>query len=259
MHITSLESYEKQFKTTEWVYNRIIKSIRKKQGLSLIRIGDGETRTLAHNDLITMEEIPHWLRYAGVNLPDVTVKRRLIMSINRADIIGLPVEDNYYFKPLMIKSIKKYNLRLATICSNRINYHLFRQGYLLKLIRFKKIIIVGRKARDSLSYFSKYAQVTAVYDLPDIDYIDIVYEKIKDNLDFELALVCAGIPAVILCPRLAFLNKVAIDLGHVIDSIVTPDEDLFKLMENWLQKNKSKPQNRSEKNDWTDQYYSTNL
>ena len=126
--------YQKKMLSTEQVFQMIKEAIRVGKGLSLIRIGDGETRAIAHNDLITMNEVPDWIRYSGVLLPDQAIKKELIASIRQADIVGLPLENYYYFKPLMLEIINKYQISLEQICPNRINYYLFNQGYLRKII-----------------------------------------------------------------------------------------------------------------------------
>lgn len=230
--------YKNELMSTKWVVNKIERALEVGEGLSLIRIGDGETRAIAHNDLISMEEIPFWLEYAGVKLPDEKIKKELIMSIKKADIVGVPIEQNKYFKPLMLRIIEKYDLELTHICHNRINYHLYTEGHLINLIQGKKIIIVGRKAEESRAYFSQYAEVKATYNLPDISFLDSTFLKIIKYKNFDIALVAAGIPAVILCPKLAFLNKVAIDLGHVVDSMITPVKDLIQLMTKWFKEQK---------------------
>ncbi len=230
--------YQKKMLSTEQVFQMIKEAIRRGKGLSLIRIGDGETRAIAHNDLITMNEVPDWIRYSGVLLPDQAIKKELIASIRRADIVGLPLENYYYFKPLMLEIINKYQISLEQSCPNRINYYLFNQGYLRKIIAGHKVIIIGRKAALSSPYFSQFATIVATYNLPNTFFVNQLFQQIKEEPAFEIALVAAGIPAVILCPMLADLKKVAIDLGHVIDGIVEPEKDLFKLMGEWLENNK---------------------
>lgn len=230
------EDYKMVLRSTQWVFSRLKEALYKGKGISLIRIGDGETRAIAHNDLISMDVIPPWLRYAGVKLPDKFLKDKLLKSIRSADIIGLPFEKDYFFKPLMLKIIKKYGLTLSNICNNRVNYDLYTLGYLNSLLKDRKIIIVGRKAAEAARCFAA-ANIIATYDLPGMYNVDNTYREISKNRDFEIALVAAGIPAIVLCPKLARLDKIALDLGHVLDSIVTPDKNLFQLMGEWLKEN----------------------
>ncbi|QTL96786.1 hypothetical protein GM661_01750 [Iocasia frigidifontis] len=230
------QEYKMILRSTQWVFSRLKKSLYQGEGFSLIRIGDGETRAIAHNDLISMDAIPPWLSYAGVELPDKGLKDKLLKSIRCADIIGLPFEKNYFFKPLMLEIIKKYGLAFSNICNNRINYDLYTLGYLNSLLKGRRIIIVGRKAAEAAGCFAA-ANLVATYDLPGMYGVDNTYREISKKRDFEIALVAAGIPAVVLCPKLARLDKIALDLGHVLDSIVTPDKSLFQLMGEWLKEN----------------------
>lgn len=58
---------------------------------------------------------------------------------------------------------------------------------------------------------------------PVAGYADIprVMQRIRKH-DFDLALVAAGIPAIVLCRHIADeLGKVAIDFGHLANKLVT--------------------------------------
>jgi hypothetical protein len=60
-----------------------------------------------------------------------------------------------------------------------------------------------------------------------------------------MMLVAAGIPATILCPRLAKTHGcIAIDYGHVINDLIKPgfsSKDLPTETERWFQQRQSRP------------------
>ena len=229
--------YHRPFLSVEQIHSKIAKALIEKQGFSLIRVGDGETRVMAHGDLIPDNSIPNWMPYTGVTLPDQKVKQMLIGALRKADVVGLPIEERWpEFKFLMIRIISRYGLKLKNICPSRVNFSLWSQGYIKKLVQNQKIILVGRQAKKAKSYFEGFTKVLQAYDLPDISSLEETLNKIRSNLDFSIALVSAGIPAKILCVRLAELGKIAIDFGHVMDKITNPKKDILKIMSAWLLK-----------------------
>lgn len=227
--------YHKPFLSVDQIHSKIVKALIEKQGFSLIRVGDGETRVMAHGDLISDDSIPNWITYTGVTLPDQKVKQMLLDALRKADVVGLPIEKKWpEFKFLMLRIISRYGLKLKNICPSRMNFSLWGKGYIRKLVQNQKIILVGRQAKKAKSHFERFTQVLQTYDLPNISFLEDTLDKIRSNLDFSIALVSAGIPAKILCVRLAELGKIAIDFGHVMDRITNPQKNVLKIMSAWL-------------------------
>jgi len=229
-------NYPKALQPTKWVFEQIILALKEGRGFSLVRLGDGETLTLAHGHLVGLEVLPAWLKngYAGVYLPDKEIRLRLLEAVRQVNVLGVPTEPWPHFKFLMLRILSNYKINCPPLCHSRLNFHLYTSGLLDKIIQNQKIIVVGRKAKQSLPYFAKRTKSVQSYDLSDIKQLDVVDKKIKANLDFSVALVAAGIPAKILCVSLAKMGKVAIDLGHVLDVIVNPkDNNVLKLTAEW--------------------------
>lgn len=229
-------AYPKPLKPARWVFSQALTALKKSKGFSLIRLGDGEALTIAHDKLVPYSEIPHWLKngYVGIRLPNKSIVSRLLAVIKKADIVGVPIEDWNHFKPLMLRIMAYYNFVPENLCYSRINFHLHDSRLLHKLISGQKIIVVGRKAKESVKFFRKHTKDVKYYSLDNISELDSAFQKIKMDLDFSIALVAAGIPAKILCVRLAKLGKVALDIGHVLDAIVDyRDRDTLKIMARW--------------------------
>ena len=228
--------YPKSLKPTKWVFSQIFSALEQSRGFSLIRLGDGEALAIAHDKLIQFSEIPQWLKngYVGISLPNKGIVSRLVAVIKKADIVGVPVEDWKHFKPLMLRNMSYYNFVPQNLCHSRINFHLYDSKLLHKIIENRKIIVVGRKAKEAVSSFSKLAKEVKCYPLNNLTDLDNTFSKIKMDMDFSIALVAAGIPAKILCVRLAVLGKIAIDIGHVLDAVVNyRDRDILKIMARW--------------------------
>ncbi|MBA1336869.1 MAG: hypothetical protein HPY66_3305 [Firmicutes bacterium] len=213
---------------TNQVYEYVKNSLKNKEKASVVRIGDGEALTLAQQVVLPWKQVAShgFLRYAGVKVPDFKGRDALALSIKQADIVGVPINMMPNFLPLTVKAFKAHNIdlnkmKLTNAC---INYFLYNTGKLKSIVIDEKprVLIIGNKGKE-LSRVLKRAGanvvgvISPVSGLNDID--RVVRSALKQN--FDLALVAAGVPAVIICERIANgKGKVALDIGHVANNIV---------------------------------------
>jgi len=232
-----MRDYRKNFISTERVYGMIVKALNSKKGFSLIRISDGETRVLGHNIFIHMHEIPWWLEYSGVKLPNEKVRQDLISAMKKADVVGLhEIEDHYVFYGLTKDILNYFNIKPKNICRINIAGELVRRGYLEQLVKGRKVVLIGRKAPQAVKVFSKMgALVTGVLILEGYYNIPEVLKRLE-LCDFDIAIVSAGIPASIICPEIALrFRKIAIDFGHMMDILIDPNFDVMKVIKEWFE------------------------
>jgi hypothetical protein len=210
------------FHSTIEVARKIQEALNNSQGLSLVRVGDGEARAIGHDMFNTYPSIEQldWIDYAGIKLPDEIVRDMILIAIEKSDIVG--------FRPDRTRSeveriLTHFNKNLTYTCSAGINWDLYNQGLLYQLMRNKRILLVGRLSELAASVLrnqgfivNQHIVLEGFYDL------NRVYYYIKNSTNnFDIALISAGIPAVVLSYWIANrLGKVAIDLGHVVNKII---------------------------------------
>jgi len=212
----------------EEVYLCMKEALSKKKKFSLVRLGDGEALTLAQQKVMPVAEVAkrRFLRYAGVVVPDLRGRDRLAFSIKKADIIGIPINLMPDFLPLLLKAfaanhIDSHSMNLTNAC---INYFLYQSGRLKELLLDgkPKVLVIGNKGKGLTEVFKRegvrvVAIIAQVYGLRDINRV----VKLSQRYTFDIALVGAGVAAVVICERIANLqNKIALDIGHVADNIV---------------------------------------
>lgn len=226
--------------STHEVFNRIKKALVTKQALSLVRLGNGEALTLAHQLLIPMNQIEPWLEYAGVKLPNETIRHELLQAIQNTDILGLTTDRIHWdCAPLLAKVFAHFKFTPRYPTNAQINWQLHREPRFYFSLRNFSIILVGRLAAVAAPHLErKGLQIVATYPLDSYHDLPQVEQMIQTGPPFRVALVAAGIPASILCPRLAKKHHcVALDYGHVINDLLKPgfnNQDLPAETQRWL-------------------------
>ncbi|HEX3047079.1 MAG TPA: GT-D fold domain-containing glycosyltransferase [Bacillota bacterium] len=207
------------------VLAKIKRALLTRKSFSLIRLGNGEALTLAHGVLVPMEQMPDWLTYAGVRLPDETARQELLNAIKTADIVGISTDRaNWDCAPLLRKVFAHYNLRPRVLTDAAINWQLHRFDRLYHFLQGAPVALIGRVAPAAAPLLQKKGvNIVSVVTLEGLADIPRAESQILSGPPFRVALVAAGIPATILCPRLARkTNCIAIDYGHVINDLLKP-------------------------------------
>ncbi|MBP2002128.1 hypothetical protein J2Z69_003185 [Paenibacillus shirakamiensis] len=210
------------------VHTVLMRAMNEHIPVSLVRLGDGELLTLAHGTVISTEEAIErgpFLTYAGVDLPDEEVRDQLAASMQKATMMGIPESRHANFQGLLFPVLHYYGLdvRKLTVTSSTVNYTLNDQGLWLSLLRGRNIVVIGNKAAELSTVLSSYGlqvmgRVDAVHGARDIDRVLQEIQSIPGQLD--IALVAAGIAAVILCPRITEeLGITAVDFGHLANKL----------------------------------------
>lgn len=227
--IKSLSNHIKDLKTASEVEAEIIKALEAKKGFSLIRIGDGELTTMAHDIILSSKEILsnprlNFLPYAGVVLPDHQSRNLLAKNIMEADIVGIPSLRWPTFQLLFIKLAKYYKwpLKRMILTQSVINYELHLQTNLFNnLLTKNKVLLIGNRMKEGekLLKNSGYDNIVGSIPVENIKSVSSVLEE-AEKYDYDIALVSAGISANLICVELAKKNKIAIDFGHLIDELI---------------------------------------
>lgn len=212
------------------VIDQMIRAMDGHTPMSVVRLGDGEMLTMAQGLLLDLDYIRtdgYFLSYAGVDVPDLTARDQLADAVRKATIVGIPKLRIPNFLPLMFPVFLAHGIdyRSLTLTHSTINYILYTEGYLSKLLSGRRVLLVGNTApglanilrENGVLVVAAISPVLGVKDIPGVMASVIAY-------DFDIALVSAGIAAVILAQRIASeLGKVALDFGHLADSLVGGD------------------------------------
>lgn len=203
-------------------------ALRENRPLSIVRLGDGELLTLAHGTVISTEEALRWgafLPYAGVHLPNPAAREALAAAIRAADIIGVPESRHPSYQGLLFPVLRHYGIdyRSLRLTTSTVNYELNTGGYLTRLVHGRRVLLIGNQAEALAGYLGQrgvqvvgwLAPVQGVADVPR------VMMRFREVPDFDLALVAAGVAAVMICTRISGeLGKVALDTGHLADKLI---------------------------------------
>ncbi|MED4284673.1 GT-D fold domain-containing glycosyltransferase [Priestia megaterium] len=201
-------------------------ALKEKKGYSLIRLGDGELLTLAHDILLRSEDIEenprlNFLSYAGIDIPNHQFRDWLTRNILQASAIGIPTARFPAYQRLFnqLATFHKLPLKNLNLTHSVINYYLNNSTTLYHdLLKNKKVLLIGNRMEEGKEYFKKegYNSLVASITANGIGSVYSVLEQTK-LYDYDVAFVSAGIPANIICVELAKMNKVVLDFGHMID------------------------------------------
>ncbi|MBP1907759.1 hypothetical protein J2Z32_004440 [Paenibacillus turicensis] len=208
------------------VYHQIKSAIEQRQPFSLVRLGDGELLTLAHNTVISTDEAKRrgaFLPYAGVQLPDAEASAMLIEAIKRADYIGIPESRHPSYQGLLFPVLKhaQIDYRKLKLTSSTINYALNEQGFLHPILSSCSLLLIGNQV-EGLSHilarqgYRIAGMITPVNGTQDV--ASIVEQA--SHFEFDLAFVSAGVAAVAICTGIVSkMGKVALDMGHMANKL----------------------------------------
>lgn len=194
--------------------------------LSLVRLGDGELLTLAHDAILPVEEVLErgpFLPYSGVELPAHPIREALAEALRRADIIGVPQSRHPSFQGLLLPVFNHYGLNLAglQLTSSTVNYSLEEEGLLIPLIQGRKVLIIGNRAEGLALALQRHGieisgLITPVRGTHDTEQV----VQAASGYVFDIALVAAGVAAVLICTEIASrLGKPALDFGHLANKM----------------------------------------
>jgi hypothetical protein len=226
-----LEHLRGQFRhllTPEQLGGQILHALDTRTPMSVVRLGDGELLTLAQGAVLSIAQVQEqgsFLGYAGVEIPDYDARDQLVQSVRKATVVGIPKLRVRNYQPLAFEVFRAHgiNHKELALTDSLINYYLYQAGFLSRILSGRRVLVAGTLA-DQLSDVLRgngvhvSAAITPVNGVADVPR---VMEEIAAAQPFDIALVAAGIAAVILSQRIATeMGKVAIDFGHLANSMI---------------------------------------
>ncbi len=202
---------------------------------SLVRLGDGELLALAQEHVLPMDRIRkdgRFLSSAGVNIPDPDTRDRLLAAVRQANAVGIPRLRKENFQLLAFFSVfQTYGLdfRQLRLTHSLVNYYLCTEQRLGSILRGRQVLLIGNAAHDLAKILSekRHSGVGNHFPVQGVKDVERVISE-AHSAAFDIALVSAGIAAVIIVQRIASeLGKVAVDFGHLADSLAAGKEALI--------------------------------
>ncbi|MCJ8013898.1 GT-D fold domain-containing glycosyltransferase [Paenibacillus sp. KQZ6P-2] len=226
-----LQSYLSRLKPLlrpEEVYHHLDQSILRKEPLSVVRLGDGELLALAHDTVLSLDHVKaagQFLPHAGMKLPDYIARDQLAEAVRKADIIGIPTSRLPTYQGLLFPVLRYYGIDYGPLVftTSTINYALLEHGLLQPLLRGKRVLLIGNVVGQMAGMLSSSSVHVVGVITPVNGFADIprVLSEASMYL-FDIALVASGIPAVVICQKIAEeLGKTALDFGHLADKLIS--------------------------------------
>lgn len=211
----------------EQVRDAIIHAMEEKQPLSLVRLGDGELLTLAQEVVLPVDTVRRegkFLEYAGVKVPDLDIRNRLAAAVTRANIVGIPRTRMPNYQLLVAPVFGAYGISFGERqwTDSLINYSLCQAGCLFSILANRRVLIIGNMAEPLAAVLAQHGILIAGLVAPVNGARDAArVAQLASQYDFDIALVSAGIAAVLITEELARVTgKVAVDFGHLANAIV---------------------------------------
>lgn len=219
----------------------IIDHLQQKLPCSVVSIGATEAFVMAqytvYNEgeierhpetLIANQGLKAGFFHRGVRLPNISARNDLIQAARLADVVGYNTvvesarqltEKVFAAYDVHPSHIFEANLRRVIMFSQREQF--------LKMMAGKKIILIGSQANQAQKVLERTWQTVPPFQIagaiPIYEYEEIPWVQQSLLLyDFDLALLSAGINAVILAAYIAnTLGKVAFDIGWGMQSLIS--------------------------------------
>jgi hypothetical protein len=237
-----------RFETIFFDHSRVIsiieKALAQKKSFSLGRFGIGEISFLSWpTNPLLLESFKRYQSYAGITCSPQLIKDELVTALKTVDMAGLVASwklDDWAMQTNRV--LEQLRIMPRTICCAWVMHDMVRDGSVWHLLNKKKVILLGRRSMEAAPILKeKGVYVTGAVSLDGYEELANVSQSALNDLEWEIALISAGVPATILAPRLAKASgRIAIDFGHALDIIL--DGDSFNhsmLVEKWNSNGKS--------------------
>ncbi|MCG1020143.1 GT-D fold domain-containing glycosyltransferase [Sutcliffiella horikoshii] len=221
-------NYEENMINTHEVIDLINQALSDKKPLSLSRFGHGEIANMIwpDNELWT-KGFEYFKDYAGATVSIEILKKDLIHSLMTSDIIGLHVSSSYKgvdqkCAEITREILKKVSFEPKKVCNAWVTHEIINYTSFWDIMYNNKVAVVGRRNKAAMKWFIKHGiNLVDCISLEGYRQIDSVHEHLKNNFEWDIVLISAGIPATIIAPKLAQSSeKVVIDFGHALDILI---------------------------------------
>lgn len=194
-------------------------ALEEKKPLGHVNLGDGEIMFLAHPQIPGFETlrspsgIDPYLKY----ITDQNIRDNVLQGVLHADIVGMPAYLYTGNWPAAEYFLDYYSIPVQRICDSYMGRLLHSDGILYDILKGKSVFLVGNHIGGLTPILEKHQ--IKVSGQTEVNYFEDI-PRVKDclgNAEFDMALLSAGIPTLILAPWIAEnLGRCALDFGSAI-------------------------------------------
>ncbi|MFD0710684.1 GT-D fold domain-containing glycosyltransferase [Paenibacillus sp. GCM10027626] len=219
--------------------DRIIRALDEKTPLSVVSVGSTESYVMAQYTVLSERR---FMRHReaittnsgkvnrGFTFPNVKLRDEMVEAVRKADIVGYNIcLRNIYAGNMVQKVFRAYGIKPRFVFETLIRrvIPLNQKVKFKKMLRNRRIVLIGsnaEKVKEALErrWGKRFPfNIVACIPLHSFDEMSEV-KRMLDRVEFDLALITAGVNAVILATYIAdHLGKVAFDLGQGMNSLIT--------------------------------------
>ncbi|MDS1029705.1 GT-D fold domain-containing glycosyltransferase [Bacillota bacterium LX-D] len=208
------------------VLSRLKQALEQRQPFSIVRFGHAEMYVI--NEATWPEaswDFSEYSTYCGITGPLPNMSRDIIEALLEADIAGLG-DHTPSWQIVMNKIFQHYDLVIKRSCSAWISHQMVKSEEFFQLLQGKRIVLLGRRGAEGAAKFEQRGiKVVAALPLEGYEQINPTLASLGKLPAFDLVLAAAGVPATIICPRIAEKYRTcALDFGHALDIVIDGEE-----------------------------------
>ena len=209
----------------------LVEAIKSKKPIAISRMGDSELAVL-------VQDVPDvykwtcggWVILAGIQLPNLEAKKRLIDAYRNTDILGIfakepDTDKDIYSKnryeryKVIMKFFDDYKLYPDKVWFSSDGRKVINNKQFHKLIKKYPPILIGNMIDFFGKSIEKHLGVKIPVVIPCKDYfaIDEVVETAVKYKDSRWAIISAGVPAKIIASELKLKGISAIEVGKCVN------------------------------------------
>jgi hypothetical protein len=219
--------------------DRIIQALDDNTPLSVVSIGSTESYVMAQYTVMSERRFMRHREAIATNsgkvsrgftFPNVKLRDEMVDAVRKSDIVGYNIclRDIYAGK-MVQKVFQVYGIKPQLVFDTLIRRVIpFNQKIKFKkMLKNRRIVLIGSNATEVKKALERrwgkrfLFEIVACIPMSSYDDMEEVKRKL-DSIDYDLALMTAGVNAVILASYIADQHrKVAFDLGQGMNSLIT--------------------------------------
>lgn len=221
----------------------ILDALKRRAPLPVVSLGATESFVLAQNTVLSMREVMSHAEtrvanqgyrrgqmHRGIRLPNLRARDELAKALRNIDVVGCNLTLLTDNEGLLTQKVLNYyglNPRYMFEAYIRRVIMLSQKKKFEEMLRNRKVLLISGYAPEAAGALSarygarlgvKIAGALQIFEYEEVHRV----KKLIDRYDFDLALIAAGLNAIILASYIAGVHgKVAFDLGQGMETLIT--------------------------------------
>ncbi len=195
-------------------------ALEEKKPISHVNLGDGEIIFLAYQRIHGFENFPtspSGLDPYAIYKSNKQIRDEVLDGVLHSDIIGMPASLYTGNWPEAEAFLDYYSVPVQRICDSYMGRFLHNTGLVYEVLKNKRVYLLGNSVLNLVPLLEKNQIELAGYTT--VNYFEDI-PRVKECIaktDFDMALISAGIPTLILSPWITkTLGRCAFDFGCAV-------------------------------------------